>query len=38
MPDPKHPERKKNMGAWVRARLLVIPKANGQIFDLVLKR
>jgi hypothetical protein len=38
MPDPKQPEQKKNMGASVRARLLAISKANGQVFDLVLNR
>jgi hypothetical protein len=32
------PEPKKNMGASVRARLLAISKAKGQIFDLVLNR
>lgn len=32
------PEPKKNMGASVRARLLAISKANGQVFDLVLNR
>ena len=38
MPDPKKPEPKKNIGASVRARLLTISKANGQVFDLVLNR
>ena len=38
MPDPKQPEQKKNMGASVRARLLAISKANGQVVDLVLNR
>ena len=38
MPDPKQPEQKKNTGASVRARLLAISKANGQVFDLVLNR
>ncbi len=38
MPDPKQPEQKKNMGASVRARLLAISKASGQVFDLVLNR
>jgi len=38
MPDPKPPEKKKDMGASVRARLLSISKANGQVFDLVLNR
>lgn len=32
------PEPKKNMGASVRARLLAISKAKGQVFDLVLNR
>jgi predicted nucleotidyltransferase component of viral defense system len=38
MPDPKKPEPKINMGASVRARLLAISKANGQLFELVLNR
>ncbi|MBI1341183.1 nucleotidyl transferase AbiEii/AbiGii toxin family protein [bacterium] len=38
MPDTKKPKPKKNMGASVRARLLAISKANGQVFDLVLNR
>ncbi|MDZ4759865.1 MAG: nucleotidyl transferase AbiEii/AbiGii toxin family protein [Alphaproteobacteria bacterium] len=38
MPDTKKPEPKKNKGASVRARLLAISKANGQVFDLVLNR
>jgi predicted nucleotidyltransferase component of viral defense system len=38
MPDPKQPDQKKNMSASVRARLLAISKANGQVFDLVLNR
>jgi predicted nucleotidyltransferase component of viral defense system len=38
MLDPKKPEPKKNMGASVRARLLAISKAKGQVFDLVLNR
>jgi hypothetical protein len=38
MPDQKKPEPKKNMGASVRARLLAISKANGQVFDLVPNR
>jgi hypothetical protein len=38
MPDPKKPESKKNRGASVRARLLAISKANGQVCDLVLNR
>jgi predicted nucleotidyltransferase component of viral defense system len=38
MPDQKKLEPKKNMGASVRARLLAISKANGQVFELVLNR
>jgi Nucleotidyl transferase AbiEii toxin, Type IV TA system len=38
MPDAKKPEPKKNMGASVRARLLAIATAKGQVFDLVLNR